>query len=377
LLRIGQQSFTWGQGILANNGNYVDRFGDLRFGDDGPGDIYERILFGTKPFKYRAGWVKDLVLAIGGDLVFRDERVELVQGDLAGQALFVARWQPEFEPWNWLGGYAVYRRQRTVDDGDVYADDDDLEVGAVDVSGQGTKWLDNGIQLIGAFEGAFIFGRTTIARDERGTHKILQGGAAGRAYVGHDESWLVGFDAGYASGDPDPSDRFINNFTFDAGHTVGLVLFQQVQGWRTARTEMLATNGDLTGVSPNGTQFIPTRGGVSNAIYIHPKARYALRERLEVWGGPLIAAAPVPIVDPYATRLNGGVPTNTVGGDGNRRYYGTELDIGLRARFDIRNLWLQAGVQGGLLMPGAGLANQAGQSDGPVGAIWFRTEIRY
>jgi hypothetical protein len=207
LLRVGQQAFTWGQGILANNGNYVDRFGDLRFGDDGPGDIYERILFATKPFKYRAGWIKDLAIGFGGDLVFRDERVELTQGDLAGQALLVLRWQDDAKPWNWLGGYAVYRNQHTSDDGDVYADDDDLEVGAVDLSGTGTKWLANGIQLIGGFEGAFIFGRTTVARDERGTHKIVQGGAAGRGYVGRDESWLVGFDAGYASGDPDPADR--------------------------------------------------------------------------------------------------------------------------------------------------------------------------
>ena len=377
LLRLGQQAFTWGQGILANNGNYQDRFGDLRFGDDGPGDIYERILFATKPFKYRAGPIKDLAIAIGGDLVFRDERVVLVNGDLAGQALMVLRWQPEQQPWNWVGGYGVYRRQHTADDNDVYPDDDDLEVGAFDIAGQGVKWLGNGLQLMGAFEGAFIFGRTTIARDERGAHKVVQGGAAGRGYIGRDESWLVGFDAGYASGDPDPSDRWINNFTFDAGHTVGLVLFNQVNAWRSARTEMLATDGDLTGVPLNGTQFIPTRGGASNAIYIHPKARYALWERLEVWGGPLFAAAPVPIVDPYTTRLNGGVPTNTVNGDGARRYYGTELDVGIRGRFDIRNLWLQAGLQGGLLMPGPGLANRAGNTDGPVGAIWFRTEIRY
>jgi hypothetical protein len=377
LLRVGQQAFTWGQGILANNGNYQDRFGDLRFGDDGPGDIYERILFATKPFRYRPGWVKDLAIAIGGDLVYRDERVRLVDHDIAGQAILVVRWQPEREPWNYLGGYAVYRNQKTSSDNDVYPDDNDLEVGAFDVAGQGVHWTKGGLQLIGAFEGALIVGRTTIARDENGTHKVLQGGAAARGYVGHDESWLVGFDAGYASGDPDPTDRWINNFTFDAGHTVGLVLFNQVNAWRSARTEMLATDGDLTGVPLNGTQFIPTRGGATNAIYIHPKARYAVWERLEVWGGPLFAAAPVPIVDPYTTRLNGGVPTNTVEGDGNRRYYGTEIDVGIRGRFDIRNLWLQAGVQGGLLVPGPGLANRASDTDGPVGAVWFRTEIRY
>ncbi|MEX1365030.1 MAG: hypothetical protein AB1Z98_18015, partial [Nannocystaceae bacterium] len=83
LLRAGQQSFTWGQGMLANNGNVLDRFGDLRFGDDGPGDIYERVLFITKPFKYRPGRIKNLAIGIGGDLVFRDERVQLTRGDRA------------------------------------------------------------------------------------------------------------------------------------------------------------------------------------------------------------------------------------------------------------------------------------------------------
>lgn len=377
LLRIGQQSFTWGQGILANDGNNLDRFGDMKFGDDGPGDIYERLLFVTKPFTYRAGKIKHLAIGFGGDIVFRDERSVLTEGDLTGQALVIVRYQPEKDPSNWLGGYAVYRNQTTADDGDLYANDNDLEVGAYNIAGQGTKWLRDNRQLIGAFEGTFIAGRTTIARDENGTHKIRQGGAVARGFFGNHDTWLIGADLGYASGDPNPTDRKINNFTFDAGHTVGLVLFKQVQGWRSARSEMLATDGELTGEALNGTQFIPTRGGVSNALYAHPKFRYSLWERLELWGGPLFAAAPVPIVDPFVTRLEGGTPTNSVSGDGEKRYYGTELDLGIRARFDIKKFWLQAGLQGGLLLPGRGLANDVGNTDGPVGAVWFRTEIRY
>ena len=344
---------------------------------DGNGDIYERVLFATRPFIYRAGAIKHLVIAFGGDLVYRDERVDLRDKDLAGQALLVVRWQPEKEPWNYIGGYAVYRNQHTSDDGDVYPDDDDLEVGAFDIAGQGVKWLRNDLQLIGAFEAAFITGRTTVARDGNGAHKIAQGGFAMRGYLGYDPRWLVGFDTGYASGDPDPTDRFINNFTMDAGHTVGLVLFNQVNAWRSARTEILATDGELTGVPLNGTQFIPTQGGVSNALYIHPKARFALWEKLEIWGGPLLAAAPVPIIDPYTTRLAGGVATNSVNGDGGKRFYGTELDLGIRGRFDLKNFWLQAGLQGGLLLPGAGLANSLGDTGGPIGAIWSRLELRY
>ncbi|MEM7158641.1 MAG: hypothetical protein AAF799_37720 [Myxococcota bacterium] len=377
VIRAGQQSFTWGQGMLANDGNNVDRFGDMRFGGDSLGDIYERVLLATKPFAPGGGRLRDLVFAVGGDLVFRDERVQLTRGDLAGQALLVIRHDSSRHPGNSLGGYAVYRRQRTVDDDDLYPDDDDLEVGAFDLTGQGLYRVRSGFQLMGAFEGALIVGRTDNARDERGDHAVVQGGAVLRGYLGDHQHWLAGFDAGYASGDGNPDDRSINNFTFDAGHTVGLIMFNQVMGWRTARSEILANDPVLTGVPSNGTQFIPTRGGVSNALYVHPKARWAFRERLEVWGGPLVAAAPNPIVDPYAAQLNGGQPTTSLGGDGHRRYYGTELDLGLRGRFELDGLWLQAGLQGAVLFPGAGMANAQGEAGGPVGALWFRTEIRY
>jgi hypothetical protein len=378
LLRAGQQAFTWGQGMLANSGNFVDRFGDMRFGDDGRGDIFERVLFATKPFQNRGGKVKDLAIAIGGDLVYRDEQAVLARGDLAGQALLVLRWEDDKKPGNSIGGYAVYRKQKLADDHDVYPNDNHLEVGVVDIAGQGTKWLSDKLQLIGAFEAALVGGKADIARDEHGRHTVLQGGGVVRGYIGRHDRWLVGFDGGYASGDANPNDRQINNFTFDAGHTVGMVLFNQVNAWRSAQTEILATNGQLTGVPLNGTQYIPTRGGVSNALYIHPKARYSIwQERFEIWGGPLIAVAPSPIIDPYTTRLAGGVATNSSNGDGNRRYYGTELDFGVRGRIDIRNFWLMAGLQGGVLLPGVGLANRAGSPDKAVGAIWLRTEIRY
>lgn len=377
LVRVGQQSFTWGQGILANNGNNVDRFGDMRFGDDGPGDIYERVLFLTKPFHNMSGRISDLAIGIGGDLVFRDERVQLTRGDLAGQALFVMRYDSSRNLGNSIGGYAVYRHQENADDGDIYPDDEGLRVGAFDIAGQGTLWLRDRLQLIGAFEGVVVAGKAEFARDERGDHTVVQGGAAARAYIGNHDHWLVGFDTGYASGDADPDDRFINNFTFDQGHTVGLVMFNPVMGWRTAQSEILANDPELTGIPSNGTQFIPTRGGVSNALYIHPKARWSLAERLEVWGGPLLAAAPVPVVDPYAAQLNGGQPTTSLGGDGHKRFYGTELDLGIRGRVDLRGLWLQMGLQGGLLLPGPAMADAQGNTGGPVGAVWFRTEIRY
>ncbi len=389
-LRVGQMGFTWGEGILANNGNVADRFGDMRFGGDGVGKIYERIMFATRPFAPLGGVGENFVVALGGDLVFRDDRVNLVEScsqpnprngeprcDLAGQAFVAIRYEKPNDPGNWVGGYAVYRNQRNGDDGDVYPDDGDLEVGVGDIAGQGTLELRPNLQLLGGFEGVMIGGRTNQAYNENGDHQVLQGGAVVRGYVGDHERWLAGFDAGYASGDSNPSDNALTGFTFDTTHQVGLVLFQQVRGWRTARTELLATDGDLTGEALNGTQFMPSRGAVTNALYVHPKAKWAYKERLEIWGGPLIAMAASPYADPYTTRLNGGDPTNSVGGSGDKRYYGTELDLGIRGRIDVQRVWFQLGLQGGLLLPGAGLANAAGQTDGVVAAMWLRSEIRY
>lgn len=378
VLRVGQMSFTWGQGILANDGNNVDRFGDMRFGDDGPGDLYERIAFFTRPFSSVSDAARAVVVGIGADLVFRDERASLVDGDLAGQALIVLRYQPESTPGNWIGAYAVYRRQQNHDDDDPYPDDVDLEVGVVDVAGQGTLPVRRRLQLIGAFEGVLIGGRTNFAyNDEHDEHRVLQGGMAVRGYIGDHRRWLVGFDAGYASGDPNPDDGRIGNFTFDRGHQVGLVLFPQIVGWRTARSEILATDGSITGEPLNGTQLVPTRGALTNAVYFHPKARWAFRERLELWGGPLFAFAPDPIVDPVATRLGGGTPKNSLLGDGDQRVYGSEIDVGLRARVDLRGFWTMVGLQYGVGFLADGLADAMGRTDDPAHAVWFRLQLRY
>jgi hypothetical protein len=376
-LRLGQMSFVWGQGLVANDGNNMDRFGDLKFGDDGDGSIQERILFATKPMARGGGPGKDVIFALGADLIFRDPNADLVQGDLAGQGIFVVRWEPSQKPGNWLGAYAVYRRQNNADDGDAIAGDDLLEVGAADIAGQGFRYLRPDLALIGAFEAVVIGGRTTFQRGDHDESQVLQGAAALRAYIGNPSTWLAGLDAGWMSGDANPDDAEVNNFQAAPGYTAGLLLFQYYEGWQSARSELQALDPNLAGVPPNGTQYIPTEGSVTNVLFAHPKARWGLWERFEVWGGPLVAASAVPLVDPVETQLNGGAPTNALGGLSDRRYLGTELDLGIRGRYGFRNLWLQAGLQGGVLFPGPAFVDASGDADGAIFGGWFRAEIRY
>ena len=87
--------------------------------------------------------------------------------------------------------------------------------------------------------------------------------------------------------------------------------------------------------------------------------------------------APDDITDPYATRLNGGTGTNSVGGDGSHRFYGSEIDLGLRVRYEFKKAWFQAGLQAAVLLPGLGLADADGGGRGAVFATQLRTEIRY
>ncbi|MEM6992884.1 MAG: hypothetical protein AAF721_20380 [Myxococcota bacterium] len=376
-LRLGQMSFTCGQGLVANDGNNLDRFGDLRFGNDGDGSIQERLLFATKPLATVGGPGKDIVVALGADLVYRDPNASLRDGDLAGQGILVVRWQPEDSPGNWLGTYAAYRRQKSADDGDVYDDDDDLEVGVFDLAGQGSVQRPGGLALIGAFEAAAIVGRTTFLADERDHHRVLQGGGALRAFFGKPARWLAGFDAGVASGDANPDDGVVQNFSAAPGFNAGLLMFQYYQGWQSARSQRLAEDPELLAVPPNGTQYIPTNGTVTNAVFLHPKAQWSWQERFEVWGGPLIAASAVPVVDPFVSRLEGGDVANALGGRPDSRQLGTELDLGIRSRYEMFGMWMQAGFQAAVYFPGPAFVRGDGDIDKPMFGGWFRAEVRY
>ncbi len=377
VFRLGQMAFNWGQGLLTNDGNNMDRFGDMKFGGDGDGSLNERFLFATKPLAKTGGPGKDVIFALGADLVYRDPLADLTQGDLAGQGFLAVRWQPEHAPGNWLGAYAVVRGQKTADDGDVYEGDDRLLVGAFDFSGQGMKKLRPKLVLLGAFEAVFVGGKTTFSADPGTEQQVVQLAAVGRGYIGNPKTWLAGLDLGALSGDANPYDDEVNNFTASPGFTAGLVLHPYLLAYQSARARVEAENTDLFGVPQNGTQYIPTKGRMTNTVYFHPKARYGLLERAEIWGGPLVAFAPAPVLDPYDTTIGGGTPKNYVGGDGNRRYYGTELDLGVRVRHSYENLWLMAGVQAGVLFPGPAFRNARGDDERAVWATFFRTEIRY
>jgi hypothetical protein len=377
VLRFGQQAFGWGLGLVSNDGNNKDRFGDLEFGNDGDGSIVERLLFATKPLANMHTTARDLIVAIGADLVYRDPNASLVDGDLAGQGILVMRWEPRRSPGAYLGGYVAYRHQRSADDGDAIAGDDQLQVIVGDIAGRGYRYLNPKLALMGAFEGVIVGGRTTFLRGDHPEHRVLQGGVAARGFIGNPSGWLAGLDAGWFSGDSNPDDDQQNGFDAAPGYTAGLLLFPFLRGWQSARSARRAEDPLLSGEPPNGVQYLPSEGRVGNVLFVQPKARWAIAERFELWGGPLLAASSSTMLDPLAARLAGGAPSNAFEGEVDSRLLATELDLGVRTQYGFRNFWLQAGVQGGVLFPGPALDDADGVREDPTYGGWLRLEVRY
>lgn len=359
-ITIGQTGFTWGFGMVFNDGNNVDRFGDLRFGDDGPGDLYERILITG-----RLG--PNLTIGLGGDLVYRDELAQLRDGDRAGQILALVDWHPT--PRRNLALITAIRHQSR--------DQDQWDIATIDAFGRGVYVVGPNITLYGGLEAALQVGGTTALSELHESHRIVQGGVFGRGYVGFSKHGLVGVDAGFASGDADPTDARQTRFEFDRGLSAGLMLFQQSLGWQTARAARIAEQGAFGPVPSRQALASPTRGRVHNTTFVHPKIRVAFADAFELWGGPLFAWASAPPLSPDLTALRGGTPTGWLGGDGANRFYGTELDLGVRGRVSARGLWFQFGAQGGLLRPGPVFRDAQGNRDRVVGTLLVRSEIRY
>ncbi len=382
LLRVGQQPSHWGLGIIANDGDHPSVFGDYRYGA-----VNERILFATKP----GGKDSDVTVAVAGDLVFRDNTARLSEGDHAFQGVLAAIYEKKNVA---LGVYGVYRNQqndRKSGGNDILGYTDKLEVGVLDVFAEFTSRVPGvDAYLFGAMEAATVFGSTnyirTVDQTAQGTSTLVRsyGGAAqlGVAHVSRgDRSQRLLFEddakakkprrygdlvaqleVGYASGDADPLDGTERRFTFDPNHKIGLLLFDEVLRWQTARSANAAKDPLLSnGARPSpGIDLYPSQGGVYGAEYINPTAIYRPRPWLDLKGGAVIAQTTADVVDPYRLVTTGNY-VNARGGDPKKHDLGVELDAGVEVRADLdRGIVGTLGAQGGVLFPGGALADGGG-----------------
>ncbi len=359
VIRVGQQAFSFGLGIVSNGGDTPPVFGDYRFGD-----IVRRILFATKP----AGADSPFTIAVAADWVAFDVIADYERNrDLAFQGVLGATYE---ENDNEVGAYVAYRSQtnRLEDSLSVFIADGFARLHFDEPSGG---------QVLLALEAAYIRGTTTIARSfeipESEVEQVMAIAQIGRVSTHLD----VILEGGYASGDSNAEDAFQRRGTMDPDHRVGLILFPEVLAAMSARAATLASSPETFGRPSRGAEFLSTNGGVSGAYYFFPYVMWRPLDWIEGRFGAVLAWTSTDNVDPYKQRARS-TNRNYRGGDPTRRDLGLELDGSILLHGPIaEGIELTGGVEGGVLLPGRAFDDAAGNPMGPVGLLRLRLGIRY
>jgi hypothetical protein len=366
--RVGLQTQSWGLGMLANDGNKEPEAGD--FGQQQFGNTTYRALLAIRPLYTMGGAFRAFETALAADLINRDNFGEFVKGDRAFQGVLALRFNKDAD--NTFGIYGVYRNQRNINvsDGGKATD-----VFVVDAAGKWEFFKRRNRVLKVGFEALTINGTTTQARNENAALlRVQQFGAAAKvSYKVHQLTLLA--DWGFASGDQNPADDRIENFRFDRDFKVGLVLFDHVLAYQSARAGVRAADPNLVGIAPEGADLLGTAGSITGVWYLFPRVKYGLFDWLDVYGGPLFAFSTARLTDPFNTRLGGGTALNSLNGRPGL-YMGTEVDLGVQARYrPIPELLITATGEGGLFLPGDAYNLPAGGVMGPVGFGRIRLSI--
>ncbi len=376
VFRVGQQASHWGMGILANDGDHPTMFGDYA-----RGAIVERILYAVPPL----GKGTPLLVALAGDLVFKDNTADLLGDDVAkhprsGDRAFqgvgaIAYRTKAYE----LGVYGVYRHQERDAKAVLTPFTEKLEVGSFDITGKANRPIPGTrAWLYGEMEAAMLFGSTTYVRGGYRAgldatrpavpEKIQSYGAVARIGVVREARegrarWgdlVAELEWGWASGDANPSDGVTRRFTMDPNHNVGLVLFDHVLAWKTARAATIAQDPSIVARATPGLDLLPSKGGVFGATYLNPRFVARPRPWLDLKAGVLIAQTTADFVDPYHAGALGSF-VNYDGGDPRRHDLGVEIDLGFMTRLAFRQgTTIELGAEGGALFPGHAF-------DGPTG----------
>lgn len=370
LFRAGHQTSHWGSGIFVNDGDHASFFGDYV-----GGVILERLSWALSPM----GDGTPLTLALAADLVFQDRLARLVErGDRAFQGVGAIAWRtPAAE----IGLQLVVRHQAR--DAAALGEPalDEALSGVVDVAARfGVPVQGTGGFVYGEAEAVASFGRSSLRRGVAGpsggavrlAEEELAFGATATVGFAHARrvsskdpkapprrwgDWAAELEWGFASGDPDPTDGVQRRFTFDPNHNVGLVLFDHVLAWKSARAATLGRELPAARLPPSGLEAAASNGGVFGAQYLNARVVVRPIHWLDLKGGVLVATATSDVVDPYQPASR----RNFDGGDPRRRDLGLELDLGAEVRIAAGPYAVfQLGAEAGVLFPGHAFDDAAG-----------------
>jgi hypothetical protein len=381
LFRIGQQGSHWGLGILANDGDHPTLFGDYA-----GGARVERLLFATKPL----GLDSPFTIAVAGDLVFKDMAADLRDDEIALQGVLAAFYADRRD--NMLGFYGVYRHQTREAEslpGRVF--DETLEVIALDSAGRVNARIPGTAgHVFGEYEIAYLLGNTnfvrTIEQTRNGEREDIRAlGAATRLGAvltsgSGDDRWgrfVAQVEWGWASGDANPYDGTQHRFRFDPNYNVGLILFDEVLAWKTARAANIASDPALVQRPSPGYDQLPSNGGIFGTTYLYPTVVLRPVPELDLKAAVLIAQTTADFVDPAAVGVSGRF-RNYDGGDARSHDLGLELDGGVEYRLPLDyGLTLELGTQAGVFFPGNAFADASGERMATQYLAMLRLGLQY
>lgn len=355
-LRAGLQTSHWGLGLIANGGAAEQEgFFNQSFG----GDRVLRAMFATAPLRpfVQGGFTDDIYLALGADLVWRDENADLLAGDRAWQGMLAAFYRTQ----KLAGGvYAVYRDQ---DDSDGAV----LRVWVFDGFVDYTFAPLQDFEFRVAGEVAVMRGESDRTWSQAAEPININGlGMAAELQARYTPLELgLELRAGYASGDADSDDDTLYRFRFDPNYHVGLVLFDYYLPAVSRQVVDNIFDPARSARPPRGIDGLLNDGAVENALYLSPQLVYGGAEGLGAALGMLWAKADQPLVDLYKTFENGGEPVGVRGRIPASDQLGVEFDAAARYRWrPVDELMLEVKAEYGIFLPGEAFADAQGNLAG-------------
>ncbi|MBL8715612.1 MAG: hypothetical protein JNL79_06430 [Myxococcales bacterium] len=323
-LRLGRMAFSWGLGMVANDGR-----GEADFGDRRHGDLMDRVVFATRPFARSESSLRGLAVFVGADRVFRDENADFRRGDTAYQGVFGLRYEHPADHWI-VGAFGAYRRQTDrvePGQGDRRAE---LNAFAVDVYAK-LPLMRGPYSLVAEAELAVTRGDTTRTLFEAtrtdGADVAGHGSVLRLVFDDWSRRFRIKTEVGYASGDADPYDGVARNFSFDPDYKVGLLLFDPLLGRLSGRGVDRASDPSLVATPPAGVRFLGTQGAITNATYVNAVARFRPTAALDLRLGWVVAGSAVGLSDAFETAQRGGYLAGFDRRPASSRLLGHEVDV--------------------------------------------------
>ena len=418
-MRVGRMPSHWGMGLLANGGGtgwldydtpkgepqrlVADNFFDDDFGDNHFGSTADRILFATRPVTiYRtikkAGKTDHpLIVGYAFDKLSESpllpfepfERhfrpfgqqgfISRGRNDDVNEHVALAVWndpdwdQKSFQDELKLGVYGVLRTSRDGSTNPTAIPDPNANCGTFD--GQPVSCADNGSKVWildvwwrvrygnlftegeGYKIGGTTFGGVPYPATNQKKDANITAGVARFAYIMPKLEAML--ELGHASGDDVLEDEHFKQRAIHPDFNVGLILFEETLRELSARTYGVPL---FSAQNPQGALGFFSNGGVINANYVFPKARWKPTPvaGLEVIGGVLAAWVDTPAegLALFASCAAGGACTD----DGeDATYLGTEVDLAVRARFAGH---MRFALETGYLRFGRALKHRLTEADG-------------